>query len=309
MLPSRADLHGGVHFAFACRNRGDSRMTDTTSSTQELDEMRQRYITLLKSALRNSMYSNMKNPTKADLAQMWVFKQKLLLKFRSVRSRQGLSYSPSDLYWTVQGNLIPSHTLGSQENVDNVHFCTESVLRDNVPGDLLEAGVFRGGQSILMKGILEAWGDKERKVILADSFEGLPTPGPDSDMDDIIAHEVLKKVGLFSASKETVKENFRKYGLLDDRVIFVEGWFNKSLPTAPIDKLAIMRLDADYYDSTMDAMKNLYPKLSVGGWVILDDYGHPMGCRTAVTEYRAEHDITDEIIMADQHVGYWQRTK
>jgi len=136
-------------------------------------------------------------------------------------------------------------------------------------------------------------------------FKLFSAPGP---ANIGAARAVLKKVGLFSASKEVVKENFRKYGLLDDRVVFVEGWFNKSLPTAPIDKLAIMRLDADYYDSTMDAMKNLYPKLSVGGWVILDDYGHPMGCRTAVTEFRAEHNITDPIIMADAHVGYWQRT-
>jgi hypothetical protein len=274
----------------------------------QLDELRQRYINLLKATIRNSMYQTMKPPTKADLARMWLLKQQLLFKYRQFRSAEGLRFSPTQLYWTIQGNLIPAHTMGSQANVDNVHFCVEDVLKNNTPGDLLEAGVYRGGQSILMKGILEAWGDTERKVILADSFEGLPEPDPNSNMDDVIAHEVLKKVGLFAASEETVRQNFMNYGLLDDRVVFLKGWFSDTLPTAPIDKLAIMRLDADYYDSTMDALVNLYPKLSVGGWVILDDYGHPLGCRTAVHEFREKHGITDEILMADEHVGYWQRT-
>jgi O-methyltransferase len=276
--------------------------------TDELNEMRQRYITLLKKALRNSLYSNDKHPTKADLGQMWLFKRYLKIKYRKYPALVGLTLSPRQLYYTKQGNLLPAHTLGSQANVDNVHFCTEAVIREGVPGDLLEAGVFRGGQSILMKGILDAWGETDRKVILADSFEGLPTPDPSSDMDDVLAHEMLGRVGAFAASLATVKENFDRYGLLDDRVVFVKGWFNQSLPTAPIDKLAIMRLDADYYESTMDALTNLYPKLSVGGWVILDDYGHPMGCRTAVNEFREANGIEDPIQMADDHVGFWQRT-
>ncbi len=272
------------------------------------DELRQRYITLLKAALRNSLYAVSKPPTKADLAKMWLFKQKLRVKFRAARSPEALSLSPWDLYWTVQGNLLPAHTLGSQENVDNVHFCVEEVLRDGVPGDLLEAGVYRGGQSILMKGILEAWGVKDRKVILADSFEGLPEPDADANFDDVIAHELLKKVGLFAAGEDVVRENFARYGLLDDDVVFIKGWFSESLPKADIGPLAIMRLDADYYHSTMDALTNLYPKLSVGGWVILDDYGHPLGCRQAVAEFREQNGIEDPILMADAQVGYWQRT-
>lgn len=177
-----------------------------------------------------------------------------------------------------------------------------------MPGDLLEAGVFRGGQAIPMEGILDVYGATDRKVILADSFEGLPEPDAASSMDDVIAHELLKKVGLFAAGEDTVRDNFQRYGLWDDRVVFIKGWFSDSLPTAPIDRLAIMRLDADYYQSTMDALTNLYPKLSVGGWVILDDYGHPLGCRQAVHEFREANGITDAIEMADAHVGYWQRT-
>lgn len=273
-----------------------------------VDELRQRYLILLKSALRNSLYWTPVPPTKADLVRMQLLKWRLALKFRSARSREALRWSPTELYWTVQGNLLPAHTLGSQANVDNVEFCVESVLREGVPGDLIEAGVYRGGQAILMRGILEAYGITDRKVFVADSFEGLPEPDADASFDDVIAHEVLRKVGLFSASEETVRANFDRYGLLDDQVVFLKGWFSDTLPHAPIEQLAVMRLDADYYHSTMDAMTNLYPKLSVGGWVILDDYGHPLGCRKAVEEYRAAHGITEKIQMADAQVGFWQRT-
>ncbi len=285
-------------------------MTDVSERQDfiALEDVQQRYISLLKAALRNSLYSNTVPPTKVDLARMWLFKRRLKYKYRDNKHLLALSLSPTDLYWTVQGNLLPAHTLGSQANVDNVHYCVERVLADDVPGDLLEAGVYRGGQSILMKGILDIHGATDRKVFLADSFEGLPEPDADSCMDDVIAHELLKKVGLFAAGEATVRENFERYGLWDDRVVFIRGWFDRSLPTAPIDRLAIMRLDADYYQSTMDALTNLYPKLSVGGWVILDDYGHPLGCRQAVHEFRETNGITDPIEMADAHVGFWQRT-
>lgn len=278
------------------------------SEASELDRVRQMYIELLKSALRNSLYEVITPPTKKDLAEMWVFRERLKRKFKDNPNLAALTLSPRDMYWTVQGNVKPSHTLGSQQNVDNVHFCVESVLKENVPGDLLEAGVYRGGQSILMRGILKAYGVTDRKVILADSFEGLPEPDAKSSLDDVIAHELLKKVGLFAAGEDVVRQNFERYGLWDDQVQFIKGWFSDSLPNAPIDKLAIMRLDADYYQSTMDALTNLYPKLSVGGWVILDDYGHPLGCRQAVHEYREAQGIEDPIQMADAHVGYWQRT-
>jgi O-methyltransferase len=273
----------------------------------ETAEARERYINLLKAALRNSLYERPNMPTKFDLARMWVLKQQLMFRFRSARSLDLMKLSPSDLYWVVQGNLQPGHTLGSQANVNQTQFCVESVLRDGVPGDLLEAGVFRGGQSILMKGILDAYGVTDRKVFVADSFEGLPQPDPNTCVEDAIAHEVLKEVDLFAVSVDTVRDTFDRYGVLDDNVVFVKGFFEDSLPTAPVDKLAILRLDADYYQSTMDALENLYPKLSVGGWVILDDYGHPIGCRQAVTEFREKYGIDDPIEMADPLCGYWQR--
>ena len=87
---------------------------------------------------------------------------------------------------------------------------------------------------------------------------------------------------------------------------FLVGWFHETLPSAPIERLALMRLDGDMYGSTMDALRFLYPKLSTAGYVIVDDYWLP-GCREAVDEYRAEHGITEELVPVDRAIVYWQR--
>ena len=88
-----------------------------------------------------------------------------------------------------------------------------------------------------------------------------------------------------------MQANFRAYRVLDDKVKFLKGWFKDTLPGAPIRSLAILRLDGDYYESTMDALTNLYDKLSVGGYVIIDDYGEDSWtyCQKAVDDYRRDH--------------------
>src|SRR5205085_12029434 len=100
--------------------------------------------------------------------------------------------------------------------------------------------------------------------------------------------------------------NFHKYGLLDEQVVFLKGWFKDTLPTAPIDTLAILRLDGDMYSSTMDALVHLYPKLSKGGFCIIDDYGLP-ACRQAVHAYRAQHHIQSEIREIDWTGSFWRK--
>ncbi len=106
---------------------------------------------------------------------------------------------------------------------------------------------------------------------------------------------------------EQVQSNFRAYDLLDDQVVFLKGWFKDTLPTAPIEKLAILRLDGDMYESTMDGLNNLYDKLSPGGFCIVDDYGLP-GCKLAIDDYRKEHGITDVMIQVDWTGWYWRKS-
>lgn len=199
-----------------------------------------------------------------------------------------------------------AHTMIGLRRLDNLQFCIEQVVRDDVPGDLVETGVWRGGATIFMRAVLKAHGVTNRLVWVADSFQGLPQPDParfpaDAD-DELSSHEYL------SVSLETVRENFNRYDLLDDQVRFLPGWFRDTLPTAPIGSLAVLRLDGDLYESTWEALESLYPKLSVGGYAIVDDYGAVPGCRRAVQDYRSRHGITDEIHEIDWTGVYWRRT-
>jgi O-methyltransferase/8-demethyl-8-(2,3-dimethoxy-alpha-L-rhamnosyl)tetracenomycin-C 4'-O-methyltransferase len=186
----------------------------------------------------------------------------------------------------------------------NVRILAERVLEENVPGDFLEAGVWRGGACIYMRGILAAYGMSDRVVWAADSFAGLPPPNPEiypADTGD--AHHTVKDL---SIPLEEVRANFALYGLLDDQVQFLKGWFEESLPGAPVERLAILRLDGDMYSSTIQTLDALYAKVSPGGFVIIDDY-ILHGCRQAVLDFRNRHGIDDEIQDIDGAGIYWRK--
>jgi hypothetical protein len=157
-----------------------------------------------------------------------------------------------------------------------------------------------------MRAVLAAHGDTTRTVWVADSFEGLPTV-------DVTRHErdagddFWAEQGWLAVSQADVERTFERYGLLDEQVRFLPGWFHETLPDAPIERLSVLRLDGDMYGSTMDALRALYPRVSVGGFVIVDDYWLPQ-CRAAVDEYRAEHGITDPLVPVDRAIAYWRRS-
>jgi len=166
--------------------------------------------------------------------------------------------------------------------------------------------VWRGGSVIFMRAILAAYADPSRNVWVADSFQGLPPPDPQYAAD---AGDVFHGFETLAVSLEEVRANFARYGLLDDRVKFLKGWFKDTLAGAPIERLALARLDGDMYESTMDALRPLYPRLSVGGYLIVDDYGIVPGCKQAVDEYRGEHGITEPIVDIDGWGVYWRRER
>ncbi|HEY1237550.1 MAG TPA: TylF/MycF family methyltransferase [Solirubrobacterales bacterium] len=190
--------------------------------------------------------------------------------------------------------------------MDNIQKCIESVIRDDVPGDLIETGVWRGGATIFMRGVLKAYGDTTRRVWAADSFEGLPAP--DAARYPADEGDTFYKVDGLAVGVDQVRHNFERYGLLDDQVKFLVGWFKDTLPTAPIDQLAVMRLDGDLYESTWQAIEALYPKLSPGGFCIVDDYGDLVAqCQRAIHDYREAHGITEEIVDIDGFGAYWRK--
>ena len=197
--------------------------------------------------------------------------------------------------------------------IDNIRICIEDILCKGTPGDFIETGVWRGGASIFMRGTLKAYGVTDRVVWAADSFEGLPKPDAEQFPLEAQAQAgpVMQKLYRnLAASLDEVKRNFQAYGMLDDQVRFLKGWFRNTLPTAPIASLSLMRLDGDFYESTRDGLYSLYDRLSVGGYVIVDDYGQDSWtyCRRAVDEFRAERNIRDPLIPVDSSCVYWKRT-
>jgi len=197
-----------------------------------------------------------------------------------------------------------AHTMIGRIRLDNVQECVSAVIADGIPGDLVETGVWRGGTAIFMRAILRAYGVDDRLVWAADSFEGMPVSGPDSHPSDLKTPlHLMNKV--LAVSLDTVRANFDAYGLLDDQVRFLPGWFRDTLPTAPIDRIAVLRLDGDLYESTTDALANLYLKVSAGGFVIIDDY-MIAACREAVHDFRAAHGITAPLMQIDQDAVFWR---
>lgn len=196
-----------------------------------------------------------------------------------------------------------AHSMIGWERMTSLQRCCERVLWDRVPGHFIEAGVWRGGACIFMRAVLAAYEDRERKVFVADSFAGLPKPAQAFKMDG--SNDLWKRDDL-RVSVTQVEENFRKYGLLDEQVVFVQGWFRDTLRTLDYP-FSIVRLDGDMYESTMDSLKALYPRLSVGGFLLVDDYGCFEACRAAVTDYRAAHGIDEQIEKTDWTEAWWRK--
>lgn len=209
----------------------------------------------------------------------------------------------------MNGEDWPAHalTMIGMKRLDNIEMCIRSIQEENIPGDVMEAGVWRGGAGIFMKAMLDELRMDDRKVWLADSFQGLPRPDvaafpADADVR-LHAHRILR------VPLEEVRANFLEYGLLDDRVCFLKGWFQETLPKAPVEQLALLHLDADMYGSTMVALRSLYHKVAPGGFVIVDDYHSIPACRSAVDDFRAANGITAHVHAIDREAVYWRRTE
>lgn len=217
-----------------------------------------------------------------------------------------MEHTRTDPQVRMQGRDWPpfAETMIGLLRLDNLQRCIETILRDRVPGDFIEAGIWRGGAVIFMLAALKAYGDQTRLVWAADSFKGVPHPDPRYPAD---AADQLWTLPFLAVSLDTVRQNFARYGLLDDRVKFLVGWFRDTLPSAPIGPLALIRLDGDLYESTMDSMVALYPKLSPGGYLIVDDFGAVPGCRQAIEDYRTAHHISEPIEPIDRDGVFWRR--
>ena len=266
-----------------------------------------RYLTLLKRCLTRYDFDDDLDPVVPGSPlkrQIWAQVAKLLERRDLVAYRK----RPFEAWLREEGRDWPTRaeTMIGLRRLDNLQECIEAVVADDVPGDVLEAGVWRGGAGILMRAVLEVLGDTQRTVWMADSFQGLPKPRPEHPADAGDEHWTQP---FLAVSLDEVKRNFARYDLLDDRVRFLEGWFSDTLPSSPIEQLAVLRADGDMYGSTMDVLDALYAKVSVGGFVIIDDYGEIAQCRAAVEDFRAAHGISEPLQRIDGSGVFWRRLR
>jgi O-methyltransferase len=196
-------------------------------------------------------------------------------------------------------------TMIGMKRLTSLQECVQTVLADDVPGDLVECGVWRGGASILMRAVLKAHGDQTRSVWLADSFAGVPPPDA-ANFEADKGIRLDRSAGILAVSQQDVRANFARYGLLDEQVRFLPGWFKDTLGDAPIERIAVLRLDGDLYESTIQALDGLYPRLSPGGFCVVDDYHAIDACKRAVTDYRDRHSITAPIVEIDGTGVLWR---
>lgn len=195
----------------------------------------------------------------------------------------------------------PKHglTMVGLARLDDLQACVETVVADGVPGEIIEAGSWRGGAAMVARATLDTLGD-EREVWVADSFEGFrPGDEPPGDSD-------LTRFAHLVAPEADVRDSFARLGL-DRGVRFLPGYFDETLPGLSGRRWSIVRLDGDTYEATMVGLRCLYEGLAPGGYLVLDDYGSFQGCKQAVDEFRTEHDIIEPIEEIDFTGARWRR--
>lgn len=215
------------------------------------------------------------------------------------------------LGWRVEGKDWPLDglTMVGLRRLDDLQLCVETVVRDGVDGDLIEAGVWRGGASILIRATLDSLGGDDRTLWVADSFKGFPAPAEHHVTADRELESHMWEVHFPTSTVEEVRSYFERFGC-DRGLRFVAGFFEDTMQGLRGRRWSLIRLDADTYQATRLALEALYPGLARGGYLILDDYFHPLlpdSCRKAVDGFRRERAITEPIEQIDFTGARWRR--
>lgn len=219
--------------------------------------------------------------------------------------------APGEIGVRIEGRDWPRHglTMCGLRKLDDLQWCVETIEEDGIPGDLIELGTWRGGASILMRATLDCLGAQDRTVWLADSFEGFPahTPGTTRAFTQTL-EPYLAAFEFLAAPLDDVKASVARFGL-SEGIRFLPGFFADTVPGLAGRSWSLLRLDADTYDPTLLALENLYPGLSTGGYVVVDDYGALDECRVAVDRYRSAHGITEELELVDWGCVRWRKQR
>jgi len=221
-----------------------------------------------------------------------------LVMSRELEGEQ-LRFRTAGMDWPLHGL-----TMVGLARLDDLQACVESVVGDGVQGDLIEAGSWRGGASMMIRATLDSLGAHDRTLYVCDSFQGFPQVERPRDGYDLGAD--LAAVDFLAVPLQEVRESFARLGL-EQGVTFVPGFFVQTLPRIADRRWALIRLDGDTYEATRFSLQTLYPGLAAGGYLVIDDYFQIDPCREAVDEFRREHDITEPIEPIDWSGARWRR--
>lgn len=187
---------------------------------------------------------------------------------------------------------VAPFTMTSPERVHALVTAVEYIVRSEIPGDMVECGVWRGGSMMAVALTLKRLGADGRHLRLYDTFTGMPPArNIDADLSGRKASKLLEEQDpeisdvWARANLEEVRGNMRETGYPSENISYVKGKVEETLPARAPDRIALLRLDTDWYASTRHELEQLYPRLSPGGVLIIDDYGHWQGARKAVDEY------------------------
>lgn len=231
-----------------------------------------------------------------------------LKRILATQAKRGLRRFGVDLYpypppdvpkWMAEiARRVEPYTLTSAERIASVCYAVEYVTRNAIAGDVVECGVWRGGSMMAAALSLQHLGDTSRTLHLFDTFEGMTKPGEfDREANTgRFASELLADASSGSpmraiASLRDVRSNLQSAHYPGERIRFVQGKVEETIPAHAPDQIAILRLDTDWYESTRHELEHLYPRLANRGVLIIDDYGYWQGARKAVDEYIATHHL------------------
>jgi O-methyltransferase len=278
----------------------DDKKSELSTKKETSEEIPQKiYIDFFKRILTDTVYDEsirnifFKNPNHVSKSQM----MSVLDTSVDEESKTGRIFPPPQR----------AHTMIGLKRLDNIQSCLEDVMKNNIEGDIIETGVWRGGATIFIRMFLKEYNITDKIVYVADSFEGLPKPDPVKYPKDV--NDIHHTFDFLKISSEDVQNNFKSYNLLDDQVKILKGWFKDTTQNPPFKKLSILRLDGDMYSSTWEVLENLYDKLSIGGYLIIDDYGAITNCREAVNYFRTKRNIHEPIEQIDWTGIFWKKTQ
>lgn len=197
-------------------------------------------------------------------------------------------------------DAVRPYTMTSDERVAALCDAVRYVVTNRIPGDIVECGVWKGGSMMAVARTLLDLGDSARELHLFDTFEGMTAPtGEDVALTGELAADLMAastdrenaESVWCRAPLDVVRQAMASVGYDGSKIHYIKGRVEDTIPDAAPERIALLRLDTDWYESTRHEMIHLFPRLCVGGVLILDDYGHWLGARRAVDEYLGEHNV------------------